>query len=31
MFKGGEKVAEQVGAVAKSQLAAFVTPHLNLA
>ncbi|QHS11546.1 thioredoxin [Sinimarinibacterium sp. NLF-5-8] len=31
LFKNGEAVATQVGAVAKAQLAAFVTPHLTVA
>ncbi|HEY1075212.1 MAG TPA: thioredoxin [Fontimonas sp.] len=31
LFKNGAPVATQVGAVAKAQLAAFVTPHINVA
>ena len=31
LFKDGKPAATQVGAVHKAQLAAFVTPHLNLA
>ena len=30
LFKDGAPAATQVGAVAKAQLAAFVTPHLNV-
>jgi thioredoxin 1 len=31
LFKDGQPAATQVGAVHKAQLAAFVTPHLNVA
>ena len=31
LFKDGQIAATQVGAVHKAQLAAFVTPHLNIA
>lgn len=31
LFKNGQVAATQVGAVAKAQLAAFVSPHVNVA